>query len=85
VEGLSLCAGQSWAALVGVSSRQEARLLLVDPGDSARSYLLRKLIPATAGGGPPPPTLGHRDPPGAPLDDGELAAIAAWIDAGALP
>jgi hypothetical protein len=82
--GLSLCAGETFDALVGVPSVEETRLLRVDPGDSARSYLLRKLIPATPGGGPPPPTLGHRDPPGEPLDEAEIAAVAAWIDGGAL-
>ena len=82
--GLSLCAPEAWDALVGVPSRQEARLLLVDPGDSARSYLLRKLIPATPGGGPLPRRSATAIRPGAPLDDAELAAIAAWIDGGAL-
>jgi hypothetical protein len=81
--GLSLCASEAWDALVGVRSRQESRLKLVDPGDSARSYLLRKVIPAAPDGAPPPTVLGHRDPPGEPLSDAEIEALAAWIDDGA--
>jgi hypothetical protein len=81
---LSLCDAEAWDALVGVASRQDGTLLRVRPGASASSYLLRKLLPATTGDGPPPPTLGHRDPPDAPLDDAEIATIAAWIDGGAL-
>jgi hypothetical protein len=81
--GLSLCASESWDALVGVPSGEESALLRVAPGDSARSYLLRKLIPAPPDGGPMPTVLGQREPPGAPLDPAEIQAVAAWIDAGA--
>jgi len=55
----------------------------VEPGDSARSYLLRKLLPATPEGGRLPGVAGHRDPPGEPLSEPELRLIAAWIDGGA--
>jgi hypothetical protein len=82
--GLSLCAGHSWNALVGVPSQQESDLLRVDPGRSARSYLLRKLIPAPPDDGPLPTVLGQREPPGAPLDPALIEAVAAWIDGGAL-
>jgi hypothetical protein len=85
VSGLSLCAAEARDALVGAPSREVSGLLRVAPGDSARSYLLRKVLPATAGGGPIPTTLGEREPPGAPLTATELATIAAWIDGGALP
>jgi hypothetical protein len=81
--GLSLCAAESWDALVGVPARQESALLRVAPGDSARSYLLRKLIPDPPDGGPIPTVLGQREPPGAPLDPAEIEAVAAWIDSGA--
>ena len=81
--GLSLCAPQAWAALVQVPSRQTDALPLVDAGDSARSYLLRKLLPATADEGPIAGVVGQREPPGPPLPDDELRAVAAWIDAGA--
>jgi len=80
---LSLCAADSWASLVPAKSHQTDALLLVQPGDSARSYLLRKLLPATADGGRLPGVAGHRDPPGDPLSEPQLRLIAAWIDAGA--
>jgi hypothetical protein len=82
--GLSLCASQSWEALVGVTSQQESDLLRVTPGDSGRSYLLRKLIPAPPDDGPMPTVLGQREPPGAPLDPDLIEAVAAWIDGGAM-
>ncbi|HVV49164.1 MAG TPA: Ig-like domain-containing protein [Polyangia bacterium] len=85
VAGLSLCAAQARAALVAVPSREVGTLALVAPHDSARSYLVRKLLPATAGGGPIPGTLGQREPPGPPLPPDQLEAITAWIDGGALP
>jgi len=81
--GLSLCARDAWAALVQVPSRQTDALPLVDVSDSARSYLLRKLLPATADGGPIAGVVGQREPPGPPLPDNELRIVAAWIDAGA--
>ena len=83
--GLSLCAAEARDALVDVPSREVSSLALVDPLDSARSYLLRKLLPATAGGGPIPGTLGQREPPGPPLPPEQILTIAAWIDGGALP
>jgi hypothetical protein len=81
--GLSLCAADSWAALVGVPSRQASGLRLVQQGDSARSYLLRKLLPS-ATGGPIPTVSGQREPPGDPLPTDQLRLIASWIDGGAL-
>jgi hypothetical protein len=83
--GLSLCAAEARDALVEVPSREVSSLALVAPLDSARSYLLRKLLPATTGGGPIPGTLGQREPPGPPLSADQLLTIAAWIDGGALP
>jgi hypothetical protein len=83
--GLSLCAAEAHDALVDVPSREVSSLALVAPLDSARSYLLRKLLPATAGGGPIPGTLGQREPPGPPLPPDQLRTIAAWIAGGALP
>jgi hypothetical protein len=82
--GLSLCDRDAVDALVGVPSRQVSRLQLVEPRKAARSYLLRKLLPASDGGdGPAPTALGHRDPPGAPLPEADLRTIARWIDVGA--
>jgi hypothetical protein len=83
--GLSLCAAEAREALVNIPSREVNSLLLVAPGDSARSYLLRKVLPATSGGGPIPGTLGEREPPGDPLTSDLLDTLTAWIDGGALP
>jgi hypothetical protein len=83
--GLSLCAADARGALVNVPSREVSALLLVAPGDSARSYLLRKILPATVGGGPIPTTLGEREPPGDPLTAAQIHTIAAWIDGDAPP
>jgi Bacterial Ig-like domain len=83
--GLSLCAADTRDALLDVPSNQVTALALVAPHDSARSYLVRKVLPATAGGGPIPGTLGQREPPGPPLSPTELETIVAWIDGGALP
>ena len=83
--GLSLCAAEARRALLGVPSREVGSLALVAPLDSARSYLVRKLLPATEGGGPVPGTLGQREPPGPPLPPDQLETITAWIDGGALP
>jgi len=82
---LSLCAAEARQALIDVPSMEVSSLLRVAPGDSARSYLLRKVLPATTGGGPIPGTLGQREPPGDPLTSDELATLTAWIDGGALP
>jgi len=82
--GLSLCPSEAWDALVGTPSRQNDSLLLVEPGDSARSYLLRKLLPAKGTGGPITGVYGQREPPGEPLPEDQLRVIAAWIDAGAV-
>ncbi|HXU01034.1 MAG TPA: Ig-like domain-containing protein [Polyangia bacterium] len=84
VAGLSLCARDSWDQLVSVPSRQNDSLRLVEPGDSARSYLLRKLLPSTATGGPITGVAGQREPPGDPLPEDQLRLIASWIDGGAL-
>jgi Bacterial Ig-like domain len=82
--GLSLCGRDAWDVLVGVPSRQSGGLRLVEPGDSARSYLLRKLLPANPSGAPIPGVVGQREPPGEPLPEDQLRLIASWIDGGAL-
>ncbi|MEA2701066.1 MAG: hypothetical protein QOI66_5337 [Myxococcales bacterium] len=85
--GLSLCDAEAYDALVGVPARQLSRLQRVAAHDASRSYLLRKLLPSSsddpANAPPVPTTLGHRDPPGAPLPPDDLRAIANWIDSGA--
>jgi hypothetical protein len=83
--GLSLCDADVVAALLDVPSTQVSRLHLVEPRDSARSYILRKLLPGDRPDEPAPTTQGHRCPPGAPLSADEIHAIARWIDAGLPP
>jgi len=75
---LSLCATEAYANLAGVSSRQVSRLAIVAAHDSARSYLLRKLLGA-------PPLTGHTGPPGDALTEAELRVVQSWIDGGANP
>lgn len=75
---LSLCAAEAYANLAGVSSRQVSRLAIVASHDSARSYLLRKLLGA-------PPLTGHTGPPGDALTEDELRVLQSWIDGGANP
>ncbi|HEX3698680.1 MAG TPA: Ig-like domain-containing protein [Polyangia bacterium] len=87
--GLSLCDADAFGALVGVPSREVGSLLRVQPDDSSRSFLLRKLLPASTGEGaaapPIPTTPGHRDPPGEVLPPEDLRLVANWIDSGANP
>lgn len=75
---LSLCARDAAASLIGVPAQEVATLVRVAPQDSARSYLLRKLLGA-------PPFSGHTAPRADTLTHDELTVIASWIDAGALP
>jgi hypothetical protein len=82
--GLSLCDAEAVDALVDVPSRQVNQLHLIEPHDSARSYLLRKLLPGDTPDRPAPSALGHRDPPDAPLSIDEQRAVASWIDDGPL-
>jgi hypothetical protein len=83
--GLSLCATDARGALVDVPSGQLSGMALVAPFNAARSYLIRKIVPATPGGGPIPGTFGQREPPDSPLPDDQIRAISDWIDGGALP
>jgi len=83
--GLSLCEPEARGALVDVPSRELSGIALVAPFDAARSYLIRKLVPAIPDGGPLPGTFGQREPPDGPLPDDQLRALSDWIDGGALP
>jgi hypothetical protein len=78
--GVSLCPDEVWGALVDVASRQQVGARIVKPNDSARSYLLRKLLPP-APTGAVAPAFGHR---GEGVTTAELQTLAAWIDGGAL-
>ena len=74
--GLDLSPGQSFSNLVNVPSTQVG-LNRVTPGDAENSYLVHKIDGRTG-------ISGNRMPNAAnPLTDAEIAAIRAWIDAGA--
>lgn len=64
-------------ALVGVRSTQWPELALVVPAEPGRSLLVQKLRGAQA--------HGASMPPAGRIPDAELAAIEAWVKAGALP
>lgn len=77
--GLSLCARDALEQLVGIGAAEVPRLIRVAPHDSARSYLLRKLVGA-------PPVTGHLGTPvvGQPgISVEDLHLLEAWIDSGA--
>jgi len=77
--GLSLCARDAHAHLVGIGAQEVPRLVRVAPHDSARSYLLRKLVGA-------PPVMGHEGTPianQAGISTPDLHLLEAWIDSGA--
>jgi len=76
-EGQDLTSAEaSFASIVGVPSVEDPSLFRVNPGDADASYLVRK-IEGTA-------EFGERMPRGGPpLPDATIAAIRAWIDAGA--
>lgn len=73
--GLSLAAGEAYAALVNVDSSQAPGVPRVLPGDPAGSYLIEKLAPG--------PSSGQQMPVGGMLADAQVATISAWIAAGA--
>ena len=80
--GLNLATGSSFASIFNVAALSGGGMKLVLPGDSANSYLYRKVAarinPGTVA------IAGSAMPPGgSALSAGQLAALAAWIDAGA--
>jgi hypothetical protein len=76
-EGLNLDADSAYASIVDVDSSQEFDLKLVKPGDSANSYLYRKVAPGIR-------ITGSRMPRLSPaLSSADVALIRRWIDAGA--
>jgi len=83
IGGLDLRPGSAYRQLVGAATDAVPGLRFVEPGDHLRSYLWLKLAKATD------PTPWDALPgAGMPLDGaltaGELAAVGAWIDAGAV-
>lgn len=77
--GLDLTAGTSWGALVNVAAQDAPDEVLVIPGDSAGSYLVKKCSAS-------PDIVGDPMPDGSSsgLDAERLAHLIAWIDAGAM-
>jgi hypothetical protein len=74
--------GDAYDNIVGAPSTQVVGMNLVEPGDSANSYLVHKLRGTQVGAG----GLGAAMPSGSPaLPEATIAMIEAWIDAGAAP
>ena len=71
-EGLDLSQGQSYGNLVSISSQQSG-LLLVDPGSSTNSWIVKKLNAEGT----------SLMPPGLALSTAEIDTIKKWIDLGA--
>ncbi|MCP4804654.1 MAG: hypothetical protein GY913_34095 [Proteobacteria bacterium] len=76
--GLELDGDGDYEALVDVASVDAEGEILVIPGDSANSYLMKKLESADGIEGDPMP------PPSGGFDEAKIQLIADWIDAGAL-
>ena len=77
-EGMSLEAGNTWSAIVNVTSTEQGSLNRVTPGDPNASYLIRKL----EGG---PGISGQQMPRGGPfLSAAQIQRVRDWVTAGAL-
>ena len=76
--GMNLTAGNSYAALVGVSSIERPGVLRVVAGDPENSYLIHKLEGR-------PSIVGVRMPRGTGpfLTEGQILVIKRWIETGA--
>jgi len=74
---MNLTAGNSFASLANVASKEQPAVLRVKPGEPANSYLIRKLEGAAG-------IDGSRMPLGGPfLDQATIDQVKAWIAAGA--
>jgi len=73
---LNLSAGQSYSNLVNVPSQQMPSLQRIEPGNSAESYLIKKL----EGNGIRGQRMPFNQPP---LSDDLINKIKLWIDEGA--
>jgi hypothetical protein len=80
---LNLHAGFAVGELVDVDSVQVPSMKRVTPGDVQNSYLVHKLRGTHVDVGAHSDT--DRMPPLAPLPEGDIARIEAWIVGGALP
>jgi hypothetical protein len=76
--GLSLEVGAAYANIVNVASTQAPAFSLVAPTDAANSYLYQKITNAPGIIGVPMPFGSY------PMASGDIAAIEAWINEGAL-
>ena len=80
-QGMALASGFTYSNTVNVTAVEDPTLKRVDPGNSANSYLYRKITGFPAPGTSPMPLPGSTSLPTA--DEKEL--IRCWIDLGALP
>jgi mono/diheme cytochrome c family protein len=71
---MSLEAAHIPEILVGIPSKQNSELMLIDVKDPSRSYFLLKLTGGEGMKGKKMPVMK------APLTEDELAAIAAWVE-----
>ncbi len=84
IEGLAIHDLESVIAAINSPSLQDSSVVQIAPGDSANSYIYRKMIgenmaPTDFNGNP-----GGIMPPGSMLCAPKVEAVRAWIDAGAL-
>jgi hypothetical protein len=74
--GLNLTAGNSYAALVGIASTEDANIMRVVPFDAANSYLMQVLDGTAASGTVMPPS--------GMLPQTNIDAVRTWINNGAM-
>ena len=74
--GLNLSAEQAYANIVNVNSLQNSALKLIEPGNSANSYLVRKLRGQNINGSRMPNNR-------TALSNSVINSIADWVDNGA--
>ena len=77
--GVNLDAGKAYDKLVNVESNQVNGLLLVEPSNSAASYLMHKIEGSDNIGGDQMPLYKPA------LSSDEIELVRSWIDTGALP
>ncbi len=87
ITGLDLSEGRGYSMLVNVPSAELPSMDLVEPGDATMSFLIHKVDGTFADEGVGGPALGMYEAMPKPfgLGDEDIAVIAAWINAGALP
>ena len=71
-------------AAIGSPSGQEPSVMLFAPGDSANSYIYRKMIGENMAATDVNGNAGTIMPPGSKLCAPKIEAVQAWIDGGAL-